>query len=152
MPKAQMGQDLRRLAGEVIWGRKSLSQRHPWLHKTVDTLAVIPCVPAGVFQVIVQHTHAAFIPRAKLECGEAAVFWPGFLHCTYDPIEEDSQQLHEAALLLLCFTEKQRVAQTECLSVLSMWRDNIAMATLIEREAFNWGRLIVQRSSPLPSR
>lgn len=29
MPKAQMGQDLLRLAGEVVWGRKSLAPRDP---------------------------------------------------------------------------------------------------------------------------
>lgn len=74
MPKSHMGQDLLRLAGEVIWGRKSLAQRDPWLHRTAGSLAVIPRVPTGVFEVTVQHTHAAFIPRAKLECGEAAAF------------------------------------------------------------------------------
>lgn len=73
MPKAQMGRDLLRLAGKVVWGRKSLAQRDPWLHGTVDTLAVIPSISAGVFQGTA-HMQAASIPGAKLECGEAAAF------------------------------------------------------------------------------
>lgn len=73
MPKAHMGRDLLRLAGKVVWGRKSLAQSDPWLHRTVDTLAVIPSISAGMFRDTA-HMHVASIPGAKLECGEAAAF------------------------------------------------------------------------------